>query len=420
MDATPKNGSGRPALHLRRRGCSSPLLVPNLRDGRTVLVNLAVASLSQQARVGIRVAAYRSRRQHPRLHEHLRVFDRDVVQDCIALTRESLYDMHLIGVEETAPPQPCRIDESDGVEHERVALPPSHGISQIRNIERGLCVVRAAIGRDHAILAVSAAGIASKIEKGNIPIRLVDASGRALPRDSQRLTGHNRVILVRPHVELLNFVPVLRLLQWTIQIAEPRGRVELKIFSLIGLPATVGTLRWSASARTPRHVVPNPVRIGPVARQVRMPGQHRRGRRLVYWRFRLGETAFEQSAWIGPQPKCFRHPGHSGPGRALRTCPKADEPLLLRPRHRAGLPLRWTDLRTGRVFVPGVQPADHLDVRVRLSVWPRAGVLNPLTEGLVVDARTIFRQRARLSVHLNRALALIFERGDHVAFIMAL
>jgi len=40
----------------------------------------------------------------------------------------------------------------------------------IGDIERGLCVVRAAIGRDHAILAVSAAGIASKIEKGNIPI----------------------------------------------------------------------------------------------------------------------------------------------------------------------------------------------------------------------------------------------------------
>ena len=40
-----------------QRGCSSPLLVPNLRGGRTVLVNLAVASLSQKARVAIRVAA---------------------------------------------------------------------------------------------------------------------------------------------------------------------------------------------------------------------------------------------------------------------------------------------------------------------------------------------------------------------------
>src|SRR4029453_7601849 len=55
-----------------------------------------------------------------------------------------------------------------------------------------------------------------------------------------------------------------------------------------------------------------------------------------------------------------------------------------------------------------------------LSVRPRAGVLNPLTEGLVVGARTILRQCARLSVHLNRALALLFERRGHVAFIVAL
>src|SRR5207302_4568631 len=60
-----------------------------------------------------------------------------------------------------------------------------------------------------------------------------------------------------------------------------------------------------------------------------------------------------------------------------------------------------------------------LDVRVR-SVRPRAGDLCPLTEGLVVGARTILRQRARLSVHLHGAFALIFERRDHVALIMAL
>src|SRR5881628_139743 len=156
--------------------------------------------------------------------------------------------MHLIGVEETAAPQPCRIDESDGVEHERVAVPASHGIPQIRDIERRLWGVRAAIGRDHAILAVSAPSIASKIEKGNIRIRLVDSCWWALPRDSQRLAGHDRVKLVRPHVELLNFVPVLRLVQRTIQLAEPRGRVEFEIFSLIGCPVAAGSLRRTASA----------------------------------------------------------------------------------------------------------------------------------------------------------------------------
>ncbi len=147
-------------------------------------------------------------------------------------------------------------------------------------------VVRAAIGRDHAILAVSAAGIASLIDEGDILVRLVDASGWTLARDPQRLAGHDRVVLVRPHVELLHFVPVLRLVHWTIQIAEPRRRVELEIFGLIRRPAAVGPLRRTASAPAAGHVVANPVAIGPVARQVGMRAHPRRGHRLVDRRLR--------------------------------------------------------------------------------------------------------------------------------------
>src|SRR4030095_13406096 len=65
-------------------------------------------------------------------------------------------------------------------------------------------------------------------------------------------------------------------------LAESRGRVELEVFSLIDAPVTGGHLRWTASPPASRHVVPNPVCISPVARQVRMPGQPWRGRRLVY------------------------------------------------------------------------------------------------------------------------------------------
>src|SRR4030095_9786902 len=64
--------------------------------------------------------------------------------------------------------------------------------------------------------------------------------------------------------------------------------------------------------------------------------------------------------------------------------------------------------------------ANHLDVRVRLSIWPRASVLNPLAEALVVGAHTILRKRAGLFVHLDRAFALILQGCDHVALIMAL
>src|SRR5207244_10379608 len=130
------------------------------------------------------VSPQHSCRQHPRLHQYLRVFNRDVVQDYIALTRESLHDMHLIGVEETTASQPCRIDERDGVEQKRLALPTAHGVPQIRSLDRLLGIVLAAIGRYHAIFAVSASSIASLVEKDHVLIRLHDAPGWALPWDS--------------------------------------------------------------------------------------------------------------------------------------------------------------------------------------------------------------------------------------------
>ena len=155
--------------------------MPNLGRGVTQFLNFAIASLPDQARVGIRVAHDGSCRQHPRLHQHPRVFDRDVVHECIALTRETLHHMHLIGVEEPATPQPGCIGERDRVEHQRVAIPAPHGIAQIRDVELRLFTVRPAIGWDDAILAVSAASVPSRVYKGNVAVRLVNAPGRALP-----------------------------------------------------------------------------------------------------------------------------------------------------------------------------------------------------------------------------------------------
>src|SRR5439155_17278453 len=100
-------------------------LVSNLCGDRFGLVDLAVAPLTDQARIRIRVAPYRSCREHPRLHQDLRIFDRHVVQERLALTRELLHDMHLVGVEEAAAPDPGGVDERNGVEHESVALPAS-------------------------------------------------------------------------------------------------------------------------------------------------------------------------------------------------------------------------------------------------------------------------------------------------------
>src|SRR5579871_3148558 len=104
-----------------------------------------------------------------------------------------------------------------------------------------------AIGWNDAILAVSASGIASGIDEGDIAIGLVDASRRTLSRDSQRLAGHDGVILVGPHVELLNLIPKLRLVHGATQIAETRGRIQLEIEGLIVLPRNVCVLRRTAA-----------------------------------------------------------------------------------------------------------------------------------------------------------------------------
>src|ERR1700710_86204 len=58
---------------------SSLRLMANLRRSGALLVNLAVASLAQKTGVGIRVAPDGPGREHIRFHQHLRVFDRDVV-----------------------------------------------------------------------------------------------------------------------------------------------------------------------------------------------------------------------------------------------------------------------------------------------------------------------------------------------------
>src|SRR5262249_57042794 len=102
----------------------------------------------------------------------------------MARALESFHHMHLIGGEEATAPQPCRMEERDGVEHKRLALPTSYGISQICSLNCPLGIVLAVIGRDHGILAVSAASVASLIEKDYIPIRLDNASGWPLAWDS--------------------------------------------------------------------------------------------------------------------------------------------------------------------------------------------------------------------------------------------
>src|SRR5688572_2105162 len=79
-------------------------------------IRLAVAPLGRRPPDPSRAAPEDPCREHQRFHQHLRIFERQVVEDGIALTSELLHDMHLVGVEVPAAPDPCRVDEADGIE----------------------------------------------------------------------------------------------------------------------------------------------------------------------------------------------------------------------------------------------------------------------------------------------------------------
>src|SRR6185503_4975846 len=129
--------------------------------------------------------------------------------------------MHVAGVKVPAAPDPCRVDEADGVEHERVALPVPHCVAEVLGRVSCVWAVLTSISRDHTKFRVSATRIGKlPVEESNVVLRLEDAPRRALTRNAQRLAGHDRIFLVGPHVELLNLVPELRLVERTTQHAE--------------------------------------------------------------------------------------------------------------------------------------------------------------------------------------------------------
>ena len=103
--------------------------------------------------------------------------------------------------------------------------------------------------------------------------------------------------------------------------------------------------------------------------------------------------------------------------RGLRTCPETDQPFLHRARHRRGLAFARDDLGARDVLVPCVLAADDLDRGICLAVRSRAGVLYALTGRLVIGARSILRQRARLTVDLHSALAGVFERDRELVLV---
>src|SRR5678815_1060268 len=98
-------------------------------------------------------------------------------------------------MEEAAAPQPCRIDKRDGIQYQRVAFPSTHGVSEIGRLDRSLRIVLAVVGRNDAEFPVPPAGVTAGVDERDVAIGLIDASRRALARHTERLAGHDRIVL---------------------------------------------------------------------------------------------------------------------------------------------------------------------------------------------------------------------------------
>src|SRR5215472_3010670 len=194
-------------------------------------------------------------RHHPWLDEHVGILDSHLVKNFIALPGQLLDDMQVGGMEEAAASEPRRIDEVGGIDHQRVALPFTDRKPEVIGFDR--VGARTAVGRDVAVFVVSAAVIGILIiEEDDVSRGLDNARWRALPRDPQRLTGHDWIVLVRPLIEFLNLVPKLGFVNGTTR-PKPRGRDPLIIHPevvLWGFAADVGVdsptrhLRWTTPA----------------------------------------------------------------------------------------------------------------------------------------------------------------------------
>src|SRR6185295_16779512 len=100
--------------------------VSNLTRDIALFVHFAIRALCRDSGgAGPVRQGQDARRHHPRLEQHLWVFDRHVVAELISDTCEFLHDMHAAGVEEAASSQPRGIVEIDGVDDERIPLPGS-------------------------------------------------------------------------------------------------------------------------------------------------------------------------------------------------------------------------------------------------------------------------------------------------------
>src|SRR4029450_4249751 len=124
------------------------------------------------------------------------------------------------------------IDEINGVDDERIPFPRADAVPVVRGQALRPRVPLATIRGDVAKLrhpAPAALSAIRSIEEDDVFIQWDDPTGRAMPRESQRLAGHDRIVLVRPLIEFLNLVPMLGFVNGMTHEAKPPGREPLVI-----------------------------------------------------------------------------------------------------------------------------------------------------------------------------------------------
>src|SRR6185295_10432011 len=119
-------------------------------------------------------------------------------------------------------------------------------------------------------VSATVVGIRS-IEEDDVFVLLDDPARRAMPRDSQRLAGHDWIVLVRPLIEFLNLVPELGFVDGMTQDAEPRGREPLVVHpEVVHRDIAVDLrLRWTTSAGSA--TCDRVIAAAPDSCQVRLP-----------------------------------------------------------------------------------------------------------------------------------------------------
>src|SRR5712691_1047709 len=236
-------------------------------------VNIAAGIALPNGCVAVGIQFQYSRGHHPRLQQHSGILHRDLVVESVALAPKFLDHMHVVGMEISASIEPRGVVEANRVNDERVALPMSHGIPVKAHVLRPHRIVPAAVRRNDPEIIRLRAGSGSRIKEDHFIGSLNDLRGGAHAWHAVRLALKKWIHGIRVSIQVLNFIPELRLIERPVGIHSSR---ELAVDGLIRLIATPLLIRSTSAGWKVRYdiavvlgcaprsgaAVPHPAQVG--------------------------------------------------------------------------------------------------------------------------------------------------------------